>query len=256
MYSSFSEAAKILAKGVMKTQRSPYYKSSPSISTPGLLTKCRSIAGELKSKRQYLRRLDNETTWDFTDKRKWSGKKKKKKKVSHDSPWLRISWSISQRSPSLVRLTDPAVTFDLSESRGSVHSVVRAIWGLGTDRDWVRPKRGCASSSSAKSAPVWEVRYRHGSGSGAAFRSHEAALVLEDVWVFIAQSLFGSVLLQIGQLFAVYRATPLPVKARLVKHVRRHDTGSPSKLHAENSYRYSLFTWAASSCLNYLYITV
>lgn len=31
-------------------------------------------------------------TWDFTDKeRKWAGKKKKKK-VSHDSPWLHISW--------------------------------------------------------------------------------------------------------------------------------------------------------------------
>lgn len=86
MYSSFSEAAKILAKGVMKTQRSPYYKSSPSISTPGLLTKCRSIAGELKSKRQYLRRLDNETTWDFTDKRKWSGKKKKK-----SFPWFPLA---------------------------------------------------------------------------------------------------------------------------------------------------------------------
>lgn len=40
--------------------------------------------------------------------------------------------------------------------------------------------------------------------------SHDAALVLEDVWVFVAQSLFGSVLLQVGQLLAVDRSPALP----------------------------------------------
>lgn len=79
----------------------------------------------------------------------------------------------------------------------------------------------CVSSSSARSAPVRRVRFGWVRfGSGARFRSHDAALVLEDVRVFAAQSLFGSVLLQIRQLFAVDGTTSLPGEAWWVNRVR------------------------------------
>lgn len=86
-------------------------------------------------------------------------------------------------------------------------------WGLSTTRMQSDQMGFCLSSSSAMSSLVWGVRF--GLDSVTEFRSHNAALALKDVRVFVAQSLFGPVLLQIGQLFAVYRATPLPVQMGL-----------------------------------------
>lgn len=45
-------------------------------------------------------------------------------------------------------------------------------------------------------------------------KSHYAALAFVVVWVFETQSLFGAVLLQVRQLFAVDGAPALPVRKK------------------------------------------
>lgn len=49
-------------------------------------------------------------------------------------------------------------------------------------------------------------------GSLDGVRSHDAALALEEVRVLVTESLFGSVFLQVCQLFAVDGAAALPGK--------------------------------------------